>query len=302
MSLNLSPTQLAFNARGDGSFNKPFQAQVAFFRSKLNLPTQHYDDILKSAHDRAFMVAGAMKADLLDDLRKAVDQAIEQGQSIGWFRQQFDSIVQKHGWEGWTGSDNAAGRAWRTRVIYQTNLSTSYAAGRWAQLHDPDLLSVRPYWKYVHSDAVSHPRPLHVSWHGLVLRYDDPWWQTHFPPNGWGCHCRIVPVKASEFKGDKAPIDGTYTKVDRFGQRHEIPKGIDYGFDYAPGSRQEVSLRTLVQEKLVRYDPAITKALSRDVNRYVNAHEKIQAFVERALADKSGYFHQRQYQEMSDNT
>jgi len=144
MPLTISPTQTAFNARGDGSFKLPFPEQIDFFRQKQNLPTERYDDILKEAHDRAFVVAGAMKADLLNDLRKAVDKAIAEGKTIDWFRKEFEAIVQKHGWEGWTGSDTKAGRDWRTRVIYKTNLSASYAAGRWQQLHDPDLLKGRP--------------------------------------------------------------------------------------------------------------------------------------------------------------
>ena len=70
MPLNLSPTQIAFNARGDGTFNLPFTEQISFFRNKLNLSTERWDDILHQAHDRAFIVAGAAKADLLDDLRR----------------------------------------------------------------------------------------------------------------------------------------------------------------------------------------------------------------------------------------
>ncbi|MEF3074115.1 PBECR2 nuclease fold domain-containing protein [Methylobacter sp. Wu1] len=236
MPLNLSPTQLAFNARGDGRFNTPFQEQLAFFQQKLNLPTEHYDDILKAAHDRAFVVAGAAKAELLADLRTAVDQAIADGKSIQWFRKEFKAIVQKHGWEGWTGSDTKEGRDWRTRVIYKTNLSASYAAGRWQQLNDPDLLKSRPYWKYVHNDTVAHPRPLHQSWSGLVLPHDDPWWQTHFPPNGWGCRCRVTAVRAREYEGAEAPDEGVYVKEDRNGVRHVLPNGVDYGWDYAPGA------------------------------------------------------------------
>lgn len=114
---------------------------------------------------------------------------------------------------------------------------TSTSIGRWAQLNDPDLLKLRPYWKYVHSDTVQHPRPLHLAWGNkpVVLPPDDPWWRTHFPPNGWGCRCRIVAVGAEEYRGAPAPDDGTWSKTDRYGVTHEIPKGIDYGWDHAPG-------------------------------------------------------------------
>jgi hypothetical protein len=289
MSLNLSPTQVAFNARGDGKFNKPFQDQLNFFRQKINLPSEHYDDIIKSAHDHAFIVAGATKADLLNDLRTAVDKSIAEGKSIQWFRKEFSAIVQKHGWEGWTGSDTAAGRDWRTRVIYNTNLSASYAAGRYAQLTDPDLLKSRPYWKYVHNDTVRHPRPLHQSWSGMVLRYDDPFWKTHFPPNGWGCRCRITAVTASDYKGYPAPDDGTYIYKDRSGVNHVLPKGIDYGWDYSPGASIHQQMQGFINSKAASLPTPLATAFKADVsgtleaardyvltNGLKNAHNKIE--------------------------
>ena len=249
MPLNLSPTQLAFNARGDGTFNVPFQEQVDFLKQKLNLPTAHWDDILTSAHDRGFIVAGAAKADLLADFHTAINQAVADGKSIGWFKNQFESIVQKHGWEGWTGSDTQAGRDWRARVIYNTNMRASYAAGRYAQLTDPELLQSRPYWKYIHNDTVAHPRPLHQSWNGTVLKYDDPFWSSHYPPNGFGCRCRIAAVRPTEYKGHPAPDDGTYEKTDRNGMVHVLPKGVDYGWDYAPGKSNLDKLVGIQQQK-----------------------------------------------------
>lgn len=177
---------------------------------------------VQAAHDRAFVVAGALKADLLDDLQQSVTQAIEEGKSIQWFRQEFGAIVAQHGWTGWTGEDTPEGVAWRTRVIYQTNLTTSYAAGRYAQLTDPELLKLRPYWKYVHSDTVQTPRPLHVSWGNkpVVLPPDDPWWKTHFPPNGWGCFPGDTLVRATARLGQRFRYAGKLVKLEtRGGQR-----------------------------------------------------------------------------------
>lgn len=276
------------------AFNRPFAEQLDFFRRKLNLPSAHYDDIIHGAHDRGFMVAGATMSDLLADLNQAVDAAIAEGKGLAWFQKEFPRIVEKNGWTGWTGEGSAAGTAWRSEVIYKTNMRTSYAAGRWKQLTDPQMLQEMPYWRYVHSDSVIHPRPLHLSWNGLILPADSPWWLTHFPPNGWGCQCSVHAVSARQMrekygkeKPDTPPDDGTYTYTDRYGQTHEIPNGIDYGWDYAPGAAASQPLREQVAEKMIRYPDAITTALSRDVNRYINASEQVAEFARRVIEDRS---------------
>lgn len=225
MPLNLSVRELAV-----GAARLPFAEQVAFFQSKLGnlVPTTGWRDMQREQHDRGFMVAGATKAQLLADLASAVDEAIAQGTGIEAFRQQFDAAVDKAGW-AYQGARN-----WRTRVIYQTNLATSYAAGRYKQLSDPELLRLKPYWMYRHSDSVLTPRPLHVSWDGLALRADDPWWSAHYPPNDWGCACYVVAVSARDVSrvggriAARAPDDG----VGPDGR----PNGVGEGWDYTPGA------------------------------------------------------------------
>jgi len=246
------------------AFNQPFSEQVDFFKDKINLPSRYYDDILKDAHDRAFIVAGATKADLLDDLRTAVDKAVMDGGTLSQFQKDFDNIVAKHGWI-YNGE-----RDWRTQVIYKTNISASYAAGRWQQLNDPDLLSVRPYWQYHHKDGQNYPRPLHVAWSGTVLKYDDPWWKTHFAPNGWGCECWITAVRADKYKGDPAPSDGTYTHTDRRGITHTIPNGIDYGWDYAPGASISKGIKAATIDKAAAFPKPLSDALLSDVAKLSN--------------------------------
>lgn len=219
-----------------GVLKRPFREQVAFFRGKLGnlVPTERWTDLMRSAHDRAFMVAGAQNADLLAGLAASVDRSITEGMSIEQFRKDFDALVERHGWS-YRGERN-----WRTRVIYTTNMATSYNAGRLAQLREGGF----PFWVYVHSDSVIHPRPLHVSWDGVTLPAGDPWWRTHFTPNGWGCKCRIVGVRRPEDAARYgrvqrvAPNDGIDAKTG-------APAGIDKGWDYMPGDTVSDAVRSL---------------------------------------------------------
>lgn len=214
----------------------PFQEQIEAVRKRTQrlIPTERWTDVMHNAHDRSFVVAGAMKADLLADFAGAVEKLAADGKSIGWFREQFDSIVERHGW-AYRGERN-----WRTRVIYTTNLRTSYATGRLAQLRDPDLRKVAPYWMYRHGGSAD-PRPQHLAWDGLTLPADHEWFHIHYPPNGWGCSCRVVAVRAKD--------------VERLGGRWvdtpppDPPGAIDHGWAYMPGASVADELRELVAQK-----------------------------------------------------
>ena len=238
-----------------GVLKRPFPEQVAFFRAKLGkmMPSAKWDDVWKGRHDQGFMVAGAAKADLLSDLAAAVDRVIAEGGSIQSFRKDFARIVERNGWD-YRGEFN-----WRTRVIYTTNLSTSYAAGRLAQLREGGF----EWWVYKHSDSSLHPRPLHVSWNGLTLRADDPWWKAHYPPNGWGCRCRVVGVRrpedADRYGGEvrTAPDNGIDPKTGE-------PSGIDRGWGYMPGDTVSDAVRTMAA-KTQQWDYSLAKSYMQGV-------------------------------------
>ena len=220
----------------------PFDEAIAFFRGKINIPTATWKDLWKTMHDRAFSVAGAMKEELLEDLRKSIDKAISEGTTLAEFRKDFDGIVQKHGWK------YKGGKGWRTAVMLNTNIKVAYSMGNYARMTDPVVLKARPYLRYVASSS-RNPRPEHVAWYNLVLPADDPWWDTHYPPNGWGCKCGVVNHSAREVERitkeekdgshpvkTKAPKTERYTWKDKdTGKMHRIPKGIDPGWDYHPG-------------------------------------------------------------------
>ncbi|MBQ4814587.1 minor capsid protein, partial [Pseudoalteromonas luteoviolacea] len=213
-----------------------FDEAISNLKSKVQIPTETYKDLLGHIHARAFTVAGATKTELLNDLYKAVLAANENGETITDFRARFDKAVAKHGW-----SYNGK-RGWRTQVIYQNNKNTARAAGRWQQ--QERVKHRRPYLLYL-TAGDSRVRPQHNAWNYILLSIEHNFWHTHYPPNGWNCRCKIVSLSDADIKrmGLTVTSDSAlknyqkpFTEVDpTTGEELERLPGIDLGWDYNPG-------------------------------------------------------------------
>ncbi|MBF0556605.1 MAG: hypothetical protein HQK96_18965, partial [Nitrospirae bacterium] len=62
---------------------------------------------------------------------------------------------------------------------------------------------------------------------GKVFRYDDPFWDTHFPPNGFRCRCTVFGLSSKDMKEE-----GLQAETKDSPYRNVQP---DYGWDYNPG-------------------------------------------------------------------
>lgn len=244
-----------------GSLGVPFPEQVAALRLRLGslVPTSRWDDIERQAHDSSFMVAGALKTDLLADIFRALDRAAVEGTGLETFRKDWKAIVEKHGWHGWTGEGTAKGEAWRTRVVFQTNMAVSRAAGRLAQLRDGNF----PFWVYLHGGS-REPRLQHLAWNGIALPPDHPFWLTHYAPNGWGCSCRIRGARSAagvrRLGGDPDKrLPETWNMAD---PKTGAPVGIDKGWDYMPGGTVSQTIREMTK-KAVNWDYNLSTAYMR---------------------------------------
>lgn len=217
------------------TFRRPFYEAVAALELRLanTVATSRFDDLIRSQHDRAFMIAGATKADLLADFAAAVRKARAEGTGREEFARDWRRIVQQHGWHGWTGEGSKKGEAWRIRVVYETNMRTSYMAGRLAQLREGKY----PFWIYRHGGS-AEPRLQHLGWDGLVLPSDHPFWVTHFPPNGWGCSCEVFGALSLDHARRKGgdPSKTLAPGWDVVDPRTGAPPGIGKYWDYAPGA------------------------------------------------------------------
>lgn len=156
----------------------------------------------------------------------------------------------------------------RLKVIYDTNMRTARSAGQWERIQRTK--AGLPYLLYQLGPSRKH-RPEHVAFHGLLLPVDDEFWSVHMPPNGWGCKCWVrqvskgeharltktgvrAPEPEQEINPDtglptghrmptsvpvrtKAPDLGTRQWINkRTGEVHQVPVGIDPGWDYNPGA------------------------------------------------------------------
>lgn len=214
----------------------PFREAIAFFRQKTPMPSATWTDFWQEKHDSAFVVAGAMRQELVDDFFTTIDRLRGQSKGYGAFLQEFDRIVAQHGWQ-YNGS-----RGWRSRVIWRTNMRTSYQAGRYRQMKE--VSERRPYWEYHHSDFVADPRPHHVALDGTILPHDHPFWDTHYPPNGWGCQCYVTAHSRQDLEREGRTVsadpqvrweDVTVGSRGPRPQQIRVPEGIDPGWAYAPG-------------------------------------------------------------------
>lgn len=218
-------------------FNQPFDEQIDYFNQKQPRPTKSSRDIPGPDNDRAFVIAGAKDRDMLSDFQTAIGKALKEGKTLEDFRKDFDTIVAKYGWS-YKGK-----RGWRTRVIFDTNVRTSYMAGRLKQMRDPAVLKARPYWMYRHgmTRKPKVPRPQHQAWDRKVLPADDPWFQTHFPPNDWFCSCGVITLSERDVKRlgltvSQSPAPLMEPTIDpATGKLSEKPQGIGHGWDHMPG-------------------------------------------------------------------
>lgn len=221
-----------------------YKEAVDYFKQKINLSTKRWNDLKGAMHTRAFTIAGAMRADILLDFRNAVDKAIEKGESLQDFRNRFYQIASK-----WRESDPSFDEkmkkpkygAWRSKVIYQTNMLTAAAAAQERQARE--MPEVFTHAKYI-CMMMPTSREQHKAWNGTVLPVNDPWWEKHSPPNGFGCLCEKefiskYEMKAGLEKETKAPTPANDTT--------NIGENWDYSIGDADAENQR--LKEQLKEK-----------------------------------------------------
>lgn len=191
---------------------------VEYFRMKGHKISWNWYDTYQEANAKAFTVAKVARLDVLKDIRGAVDGAIANGTIFADFKKDLEPTLRNKGWWGKqivVDSQGVAeqvqlGSVRRLKTIYGTNLQTSYMAGRWKGM--AENASERPYWQYIAIDDAA-TRDKHRAMHKRVFRWDDPIWQSMYPPNDWGCRCRVRALTEKQVKQKGLSVEASDGKL-----------------------------------------------------------------------------------------
>ena len=168
----------------------PNEAASAYIRGKAVADPKNFGNLPAQLKQRAFTVAGIEQMDTLRRIRDAVAK-LPEGASWDEAKKEIAAEISPY-----TGGDMKAARA---RAEHQLRIHgfQAYAVARHQQqMEDIDVF---PYWKY-ETVGDNRVRPGHAALDGKILRADDDWWKTHYPPWDWGCRCIVVEMTEHDAK------------------------------------------------------------------------------------------------------
>jgi len=249
---------------------KPFpvpEAVTGYFDRKVLKPSFSWLDIYGEEHANAITVAGAVELEVLEAFRSTMSESLGNGEGFETWKEMIATRLTGLGWFGprmvkdprGIDPDKLVNYASdrRLKLIFWSNMNSARAAGQWERAQKSKRFL--PYLLYVRTTSIE-PRPAHLVFAGTILPVDDPFWNSHFPPNGWLCKCTVRQITRSE--ADRLKTSTAYSGMRpetgpdrphvnrRTGQVEMIPEGIDAGWHTNPGRTRTQTLIQSVSDRL----------------------------------------------------
>ena len=224
------------------------KAAFRYFKAKKILPGFSHYDVWLYQHSLAFTVAKMMDADMLAEVKDAIEAAQRNGTAFADFKKRLKPYLMAKGWWGeqimtdpLDGEPKLVqlGSTRRLKTIFDTNMRTAFAAGQWQRIQANK--KALPYLRY-NKSASGHPREGHRRYYGLILPVEHDIWKVIFPPNGYGCKCSVSALTARQAEeegiGGKPDVDMVEFTNPRTGKTVLIPDDITPSFAHNHGDRQ----------------------------------------------------------------
>ncbi len=188
----------------------PPEEAIKFFKDKIIMPAKDFYALEAWARARAFTVSYVTKAEVLNDIHKAVDEAISNGTTLADFGDSLKNIAENRGWTGIT--------PWHEETVFRTNIQTAYSAGRYEQLEGMGDKFDGQF------SAIMDDRTTEVcsELNGKVYPLDSPFWDIYTPPLHFNCRSALVPILKSTEESRGLTVENTLPS-----DEHRPPKGFD---------------------------------------------------------------------------
>ncbi|MCT8525812.1 phage minor head protein [Glaesserella parasuis] len=259
---------------------EPKEAIEYLHQKKLLASKVFKKELYDSALARATTISKLTDLDITRDIYGSMENARREGKSFNEWKKTLVGDLERKGWvyghdkaisrgiDGKLLADPKTGEHFgtprRLNTIYRTNMQQAYSAARYQRYMDN--VDNRPYWQY---SAVGdkRTRPAHQALNGKIYRYDDPFWATFYPPNGFNCRCTVIALSGRDLKrkgieqvgSSEALLVKAKRPKDKLGNQEEtigfkLPDGTvrvaDKGFDYNVGRLSYKPNLDLYPEKL----------------------------------------------------
>lgn len=172
-----------------------FDEAIAFYKQKLPLPTEVWEQVINESQDWAFTIAGVEKANVLQSVFDLILKVLEgRSHSVTTFEDfatNFNDLMVSSGY--------GEQKPWRSRLVFGQNIKTAYNAGRYRTQTDPEAIKRRPYLQYIHDHPIV-PRPHHKALHLKIFRADDNILNYIYTPNGFGCECQMQSLSEQDMQ------------------------------------------------------------------------------------------------------
>jgi len=161
---------------------------LEWFRDKVPLSADAYRALADEVKSLAFGIAGVQNVQIVALIQAALEQALAEGSTFSVFLDRIDALFDAQA------PGTTPGRA-HLENVFRTNLQSAYQAGRLEGQRQ--AAGRRPYWQYnaIDDDRV---RESHLAQDGKVYRYDHPFWDRWYPPNGYQCRCTVTTLSEDE--------------------------------------------------------------------------------------------------------
>lgn len=171
-----------------------FEEAIKWFREKISIPTETWDQINAEAREKAFTVAGITRANMLEDARMLVERQLTEGNSFDDFTTQWKKLISSKGWSP-KGNENR-----RIYLVADTNTRKAFSAGVRKQYEESGLQTRMPYkvWRWRDSP---NPRINHQALHNKAILANSDFWKVIGDlPCGFGCRCQAFYANAQTIK------------------------------------------------------------------------------------------------------